>query len=138
MYGLGKRSVIVAALAAATAIGFAHSDGSVAAEPASLEGSWSGGGKVQFPSGDTESARCRASFKKRGGNGFAMSAVCATASARVEQTAMLERTGPNRFSGDFQNSEYGITGSINVTVKGNSLSASLNGGGASASFSLSR
>jgi hypothetical protein len=108
------------------------------AEPANLEGSWSGGGTVRFPSGDSERARCRANFRKRGGNSFSMTAVCATSSARVEQTAQLTRTGPNRFAGDFQNAEYNVSGSINITLNGNALHASLNGGGGSAHFNMGR
>lgn len=135
----GRADSIAAAALAALLIA-AGSLATVAATtaPADLEGAWSGGGKIHYPSGETESARCRARFTKRGGSGYSMTAVCATPSARVEQTATLSRSGPNRFAGDFQNSEYGISGSIHITVNGNSLSASLNGGGGSASFSLSR
>ena len=108
------------------------------AQDAGLSGSWSGSGKVVYPSGATESARCKANFRQRSGASVGMTAVCATSSARVEQTATLSKVGPNRFAGDFQNSEYGFSGSIRVTVNGNSLSASLIGGGGSASFNLSR
>lgn len=109
-----------------------------AAEPAHLEGSWSGGGKVQFPSGETESARCRANFRRHGGSSFAMNATCATPSVKVQQTATLQQTGPGRFSGEFFNAEYNVSGSIRITVNGRNLSASLHGGGASAHLSLSR
>lgn len=109
-----------------------------AAQQASLEGSWSGGGTVTFPSGGSESARCRASFRKQSANTFSMNAVCATPSGRVAQTADVERISATKFSGEFFNSEYGISGSISITVRGNSMSASLNGGGASASLSLSK
>lgn len=104
----------------------------------SLEGSWSGGGMVVFPSGERERARCRASFRRQSENRFGMNAVCATASARVAQTAAITRVSGNRFAGEFQNAEYGISGSIRLTVHGNSLSASLNGGGGTAHFELSR
>ena len=56
----------------------------------------------------------------------------------MSQSALLQQVGPNRFAGDFTNPEYGVSGSINVTLNGNSLSASLHGGGASAFFNLSR
>jgi hypothetical protein len=118
--------------------GLAGVERSMAAEPANLEGSWSGGGNVRFATGNTERARCRASFRKRGGNAFSMSATCATASAKVEQTALLTRTGPNRFTGEFENAEYGVSGSISITVNGNSLNASLNAGGGSATLNLNR
>ena len=108
------------------------------AENSSLEGSWSGSGTVTFPSGGTEAARCKASFRRQTDDKFAMNALCATPSGKVVQTAQLERIGGNRFSGEFQNSEYGIVGQINIVVRGNSLSAALNGGGASASLKLSK
>jgi len=109
-----------------------------AAQQAALEGSWSGGGTVVFPSGERERARCRASFQHQGGSSYRMSAVCATPSTRVSQSAEIRRTGGNRFAGEFTNPEYGINGSIRITVDGRSLSASLSGGGGSAHFALSR
>ena len=135
-YPAGRRAVLgllgvasglaVAVLAAAPAL----ADG--------LAGSWSGNGSVVMPSGETEKARCKVSFSKAGGKSYGMNAVCATSSARVSQSALLQQVGPNRFAGDFTNPEYGVSGSINVTLNGNSLSASLHGGGASAFFNLSR
>jgi hypothetical protein len=103
-----------------------------------LTGSWSGSGSVVLPSGSTEKARCKVSFNKAGSKSYGMSAVCASSSAKVSQTGSLEQVGPNKFAGDFTNAEYGVTGSINVTLNGNSASASLRGGGGSAFFNLSR
>ena len=108
------------------------------AEQASLEGSWSGNGTVTFPTGGTEAARCRASFRRQSADRFAMNALCATPSGKVAQTAQLERVSGSRFSGEFQNPEYGIAGQINIVVRGNSLNASLSGGGASATLQLSK
>ena len=109
-----------------------------AVQPVTLDGAWNGSGVVTFPSGDRERARCRVSFRKQSGNNYGMNAVCATSSARVEQTAGLARVAPNRYSGEFYNAEYNVTGSIIVTVHGNRLSATLNGGGASAQLTLSK
>ena len=103
-----------------------------------LAGSWSGSGSVMLPSGQTERARCKVSFSRQGGKSYAMNAVCASSSARVVQTASVEQVGGNRYAGDFTNAEYGINGSINLTLNGNSLNASLRGGGGSATFMLSR
>ena len=102
-----------------------------------LAGSWSGTGTVIFPSGESEKARCRATFRQSG-NGATMSATCATASARVQQAATVDRVSPGRYRGDFRNDEFGISGSIRIVVSGNSLHASLSGGGGSAEFNLSR
>jgi hypothetical protein len=108
------------------------------AQQATLEGSWTGNGTVTFSTGNVEAAKCKASFRRHSTDKFAMNAVCATPSGRVAQTAELNRLTNSRFSGEFQNLEYGVTGNITITVKGNSLTASLDGGGATASFSLSR
>jgi hypothetical protein len=129
---LGSRTRLAAALFMAV----------VSVQPASadtsLAGAWSGNGSVTLPSGASEKARCKATFRKRGANSFAMDAVCASSSARVVQTASLEQIGPNRYAGDFTNAEYNISGSIKLTISGNNLSAALNGGGGSANFNLSR
>jgi len=103
-----------------------------------LAGSWRGNGSVVLPSGATEKARCRVSFSKQGGRSYAMNAVCASSSVRVSQTASLQQVGANRFVGEFINNEYGITGSINLTLSGSSVSAALHGGGGSAFFNLNR
>ncbi len=112
--------------------------GTAAQADSGLSGAWNGSGSVMLPSGATEKARCKATFRKRGAATFAMDAVCASSSAKVTQTASLDQVGPNRFSGDFNNPEFNVSGSINVTLNGNSLSASLRGGGATATFNLSR
>ncbi len=108
------------------------------AQEAKLEGAWSGGGQIVFPSGEKERARCRASFRRQGGRDYGMSATCATASTKVQQTARITHVSGNRFRGEFFNQEHGISGSVRITVTGNRLDASLSGGGGSAEFSLSR
>jgi hypothetical protein len=127
---------VVCSLLAATLVASASLP--ARSQQAGLEGSWRGSGRVVLPSGGTETARCRATFRRQSGNSFGMSAQCATASARVAQTASVQRVGANRFQGDFYNAEYAVSGTISITVQGNRLSASLSGGGGSAFFSLSK
>jgi hypothetical protein len=103
-----------------------------------LSGAWSGSGSLVLPSGATEKARCKVSFNKSGGKSYGMNAVCASSSAKVAQTAMLAQVGPNKYVGEFTNQEFGVTGTISLTVNGSSLSANLQGGGGSAVFNLSR
>ncbi len=67
-----------------------------------------------------------------------MSGVCATASGRAAQTAQLRKTGANSYSGSFYNAEYDFSGSIHVTVNGNSQSVRLNSSTASANLYLRR
>lgn len=128
-----RASAIVAGFVAGTlALPVAES------QETSLEGSWSGGGHIVFPSGEKERARCRASFRRQGGNSYGMSATCATASVKVQQTAQVSHVSGNRYRGEFINQEYGISGSVRITVSGNRLNASLAGGGGTAEFALSR
>ena len=132
-----RAAAIVGAGALAGAIGVVG----VAATPAtaqSLVGSWSGGGMIVFPSGETERARCRATFRNLSGGGVSMQGVCATASVRVSQSASLSRLTATSYSGEFYNTEYNLSGSIRIRLQGNKLNASLNGGGASAQFVLGR
>lgn len=113
--------------------------GTNSASAQSLAGTWAGGGTIVYPSGETERARCRATFRHSGGGGISMQAVCATPSVRVSQNAALSQLTQSTYSGEFTNIEYGISGSIRIRVlASNKLSASLNGGGATAQFSLNR
>ncbi len=103
-----------------------------------LSGSWVGGGSVHY-SQTRERARCRAQYSRVSGTLYKMTASCATPSGRVDQTATLNRVGENQYAGSFHNSQYNVSGSIRVTLRGNSQSVSLNGdGGGSGSFSLTR
>ena len=131
-----RRSLALASTLAAACIALAP--GPAAAQQATLQGSWSGSGTVRYSSGATESARCNARFSQRSGDNFSMNAVCASASGRVVQTGELSRVSATRFVGEFNNPQYGITGSITISVRGSSLTASLSGGGGSAQFNLSR
>jgi len=127
-----------AAMALAGALGMLALDVAPASAQ-SLVGSWAGGGTIIYPSGEQERARCRATFRQSGGGGVAMHAVCATASVRVTQSAALAQLTNSTYSGEFTNTEYGIQGSIRIKMHSSSrMSASLNGGGGSAHFSLNR
>lgn len=122
--------VLGAALFAAAFLApLAHAEG--------IGGSWSGGGVVVFSDGHRERARCRAHYTQSGRR-VSLNGVCATASGSADQTANLRQTGPNSYSGSFNNSTFGIQGSIHVSVRGNTQSVSLRGGGGSASLTLRR
>lgn len=111
---------------------------SVGAPAHGIVGSWSGAGTVHLSTGETEKVRCRATISKRSERVYAMFAVCATASVRVTQNAVLDEASPNRFVGNFTNDEFGISGTIRVTLKGSTLTAALNAAGASAVMTMSR
>ncbi|MGO9545850.1 MAG: hypothetical protein ACLPPF_13810 [Rhodomicrobium sp.] len=102
---------------------------------ANLSGAWSGGGTVQYADGHRERARCRAHFSHSGAN-VAVEATCATPSGSVAQSARLRRTGPNSYSGSFFNPQFNVSGSIHISVHGNSQTVSLRSGSGSASLVL--
>ena len=105
---------------------------------ASLEGSWSGGGTVSFASGGTEQARCRARFSRAGEHSYTVNATCATASGRAAQTATVRQVSNNRYSGSFYNSEYSISGVIDIVVHGSSQTVRLTSDSGSGILNLSR
>jgi hypothetical protein len=109
---------------------------SARAESGSIIGSWSGSGSIAFSSGSKERARCRAHFAKTGATSYAMTATCATASAKVDQTATLYRTGARSYSGTFFNQQYNTGGKIRITVSGRRQTVRLSGEAGTAFFSL--
>jgi hypothetical protein len=111
--------------------------GTARAEP-SLGGSWSGGGWVNFTSGSRERARCRAHYTANSATSYNLSATCATPSGSVSQSATLRKAGAHSYVGSFYNSQYNVSGSIRVTLHGNSQSVTLSSQSGSASLSLSR
>jgi hypothetical protein len=104
----------------------------------SLEGFWSGGGSVSFASGAKERARCRARYWRRTSNSYTLRAVCATASVKADQTATVRRVGSNRFAGSFYNSEYNVSGTIEIRVRGSSQDVRLASDAGWAYFRLKR
>ena len=109
-----------------------------AKEERSLEGSWSGGGSVSFASGSKEQARCRAHYSRASKNSYRLNATCATASGKAAQIATVHRVGENKYSGNFHNPDYDITGTISVVVTGNSQSVRLTSSSGWAHIRLSR
>lgn len=104
----------------------------------SLSGSWSGNGSVHY-SQTRERAKCRANYSRVSGTLYRMTASCATPSGRVDQTATVNRVGDNEYSGSFHNSQYNVSGSIYIKLRGSSQSVHLSGsGGGSGSFQLRR
>jgi len=104
------------------------------AEGSSIAGSWSGGGTVVI-GGQPERARCRANYSG-GGSSVVMTGTCATASGNVSQSARLKRVGANTYVGSFHNPQYGVTGSMRVTVNGRTQNVQLSTSAGSASLTL--
>ena len=103
-----------------------------------LVGTWSGTGTVTLANGAREKARCRASYISAGGRTFAMSATCATAAAKVSQTAIVSQNTKNRFGGTFYNPEFGVTGRIRIILSGARQTVYLSGSAGHATFNMTR
>ena len=136
LWSAHRASVLGATAAAALGLSLAGFSAAQAESSAQLVGSWAGNGSINFASGSKEKARCRAHFAKTGATSYEMSASCATASAKVDQSAQLTKTGANSYVGKFFNEQYNTGGSIRVTVSGRSGSVSLSGEAGTAYFSL--
>jgi hypothetical protein len=107
----------------------------VRSERASLSGSWSGGGALRYADGRRAAARCRANFSPSGTH-VTLSARWATPSGTIEQSASLRQVGPNAYAGSFFNPRFNVSGSIHITVHGNTQSVSLRSATGSASLTL--
>jgi hypothetical protein len=104
----------------------------------SLSGSWRGGGWVSFSSGQKERAHCTARFSAESAKTYRVNAVCTTDSGKVSQTASVRQTGANTYVGSFHNSEYDVSGSIRITVRGASQTVHLTSNSGAASLILRR
>jgi hypothetical protein len=100
-----------------------------------IAGSWSGGGIVRYSDGHSERTRCRATFSQSGPR-VSLQAHCATPSGSVEQSASLRRVGANSYAGSFFNPQFNVSGSIHITVHGNTQTVSLRSASGSASLTL--
>ncbi len=102
-----------------------------------LAGTWIGNGIVAYITGARERAKCQASYSG-GSSTISINATCATPSGSVSQIARLRKTGANSYAGTFFNSQYNLSGSIQVVVHGNTQLVSISSGSGSASLSLRR
>jgi hypothetical protein len=109
-----------------------------AAQSASLEGSWRGGGSVSFATGQRERAECRVRYSRASATSYNLTATCATPSGRATQTATVRQVGGNSYRGTFHNSEHNVSGTIFITAAGNRQSVRLTSDAGQASFELRR
>jgi hypothetical protein len=136
--GLGIAALAVESQGQTTAKAAPAKEAKDGKEARGLEGSWSGGGSVQFATGATEQARCRAHYSRASKDTYRLRATCATPSGKANQTATVHKVGENRYRGNFHNPDYDITGTIFVVVSGNSQNVRLTSSSGSAIFRLSR
>lgn len=106
---------------------------------ASLDGTWSGSGTVQPDKGEKEKARCRAVFKKYSEKSYKVAAKCSIPSLGVvRQVAVVKKTGENKYTGKFFNSDYNVRGIITIIVKGDKQTVSLKADAGSAFFTFKK
>lgn len=90
-----------------------------------LKGSWSGSGSASFAGGETEKLRCTARYGG-GGSNLSLSLKCASASAQINLTGSLDANG-NKVSGDWNESNFGQSGSVNGSTSGGSVRLRISG-----------
>lgn len=105
---------------------------------ASINGTWSGNGYVQPSNGQRESVRCKVTYSQQTDKVFGVSAICASPSAKIRQTGEVLMVNENRYVGDFYNSEFDISGRVNVTISGSSQTVSFKSHSGHGSMSLNR
>ena len=108
------------------------------ASAGSLSGSWSGSGTIQALTGESEKARCRVKYSKRGASSYAVTARCASTSGKVVQSATVRPTGKNKYSGSFYNKKYNARGSFSVSLRGNRQTIVMSSNQGSARLTLSK
>jgi hypothetical protein len=116
--------MLVSAAAMALGAGFVLS-GPAGADPADLEGTWTGGGSVTFASGAREKARCRARFTQMSPTSYRVSGSCATQSGKVTQSAEVFKMTADRYRGNFHNPEFDVSGTISIHLHDRSMTATL-------------
>jgi hypothetical protein len=102
---------------------------------ATLIGSWSGSGRIQYTDGSSESIRCNA-YYTGGGNELRMAIQCQSQSNTIHMRSRLRIEGA-RASGDWEERTFNANGSASGRVSGDSMSLSLWGGGFTGSMSVS-
>lgn len=139
--GFARHRSALAAMLAASALGLTGTlatPGPAVAEPVGIEGAWIGSGSVNFASGGSENAKCRARYSRGSKSIYVLRATCATTSGRVEQTATLRRVDDNRYAGSFYNREFDIAGAIEVIIRGGIQTVRLTSAAGTALLRLSR
>ncbi|BAQ16875.1 hypothetical protein GL4_1418 [Methyloceanibacter caenitepidi] len=91
---------------------------STAASAAALAGEWSGEGTVTQTEGPTEKVRCRVSYKQESAKVFGVVAKCASTSQMMNQTGELLEVRPGVFTGEFNLTQYDVSGRVRVVLDG--------------------
>ena len=131
----GRRAAIVTTIAMIVLGASMPSRAADNAVVATLVGSWSGSGRIQFTDGSSESIRCTG-YYTGGGNELRMAIQCQSQSNTIHMRSRLRIEGA-RASGDWEERTFNANGSASGRVGGDSMSLSLAGGGFTGSMSVS-
>lgn len=89
-----------------------------AASATAIAGDWSGEGTVTQVEGPTEKVRCRVSYKQESEKVYGVEALCASTSKKMNQTGQLLEVRPGVYTGEFNLSQYDVSGRVRVVVEG--------------------
>lgn len=93
----------------------------------SLEGSWSGAGRILLEGGNSERLSCRANYGQRdGGSRLSMSIRCASSSYKIELRASLASSS-GAISGTWEERTFNAGGSVTGRVSGGALNLAFRG-----------
>lgn len=93
----------------------------------SLDGVWSGQGRVLLDSGNTERLSCRANYSQRAsGSGLGLSIRCASSSYKIELRATLANAAGN-VSGSWEERTYNAEGTLTGRATGSALNLAFKG-----------
>ena len=108
------------------------------AEPASLEGTWSGSGTMQAVDRPPQKLTCRINYKRETDKVYRLAARCVTVSTSINQTAQLLKVNPGVYTGQFQIASYDISGRVRVVVNGNAQTMSFKSSRANGTVNLKK
>lgn len=94
------------------------------AEPAPLEGIWSGSGTMQALDQPPQKLTCRVTYKRETEKVFKLAAKCVTISTAVNQTGQLLKINPGVYVGEFHVASFDISGRVRIVIDGNSQTMS--------------
>ena len=101
-----------------------------------LAGTWTGGGKIDLTNDIHEKLRCRATYThNQASNGLALAIRCASDNYKFELTSnVTEHNG--QLSGTWNETAYGVSGSISGRVSGGRITAEARGDSFTASLNV--
>ena len=108
------------------------------ATSASISGKWRGQGTLVLKSGSKERFRCNVNYHRVAGQDFSVKARCANGSGSFDQTGQLRRVNNSRYVGTIRNLQFNVSGSVAISVSGNSQNVTISSSEGSAKIKLTR